>query len=138
MERKNSYEIPDMPHTLIGSLGIRFTLVAEGLVKATMPVDERTCRPGGILNGGASVALAETIAGHGSVPLCDADHTPCGIQVSANHVKMAPVGSIVEGTARLIHRGRTMHVWNVDVTLPDGTLISTARVVNLIVKKRDI
>lgn len=135
MNKKVSYEIPDMSQTLAESLGIRFMQIEEGLVRASMPVDARTCRPGGILNGGASLALAETMAGYGSIPLCKEGYTPCGIQVSGNHVKMAPVGSMVEGTARLVHHGRTMHVWNVDITLADGSLVSTVRVVNLIVKQ---
>ena len=84
----------------------------------------------------ASLALAEIMAGHGSVPLCGPDQMPCGIQVSASHVSMMPVGTFVKATARLIQRGATLHVWNVDITSPSGKLISTARVVNLIVKKR--
>ena len=101
-----------------------------------MPVDARTCQPFGILNGGASLALAEIVAGHGSVPLCSPDQMPCGIQVSANHVRMVRTGSYVEATGRLIHRGRTSHIWNVDITDPEGRLVSTARIVNQIVKKR--
>ena len=56
--------------------------------------------------------------------------------VSASHLRMVPVGTYVEATGRLIHRGRTSHLWNVDITTPDGKLVSTARIVNQIVKKR--
>lgn len=104
--------------------------------KPQMPVDERTCQPFGILNGGASLALAEIVAGHGSIPLCSANEMPCGIQVSANHLHMVPKGEFVIATGRLIHRGRTSHLWNVDITNQEGKLISTARIVNQIVKKR--
>ncbi len=129
-------ELPDLSESMGAHLGIKFQTVQEGYVKATMPVDARTCQPFGILNGGASLALAEIVAGHGSVPLCSPDQMPCGIQVSANHVRMVRTGSYVEATGRLIHRGRTSHIWNVDITDPEGRLVSTARIVNQIVKKR--
>ncbi len=130
------YELPDLTNSLCERLGIRFTLIEEGLAKATMPVDERTCQPFGVLHGGASLALAESVAGHGSVPLCSPGYTPCGIQVSGNHLRMVPKGTSVEATGRLIYRGRTQHIWTVDITTPDGRLVSTARVVNQLVKNR--
>lgn len=133
---EKTYAVPDLSHSMGEHLGIEFITVNEGFVKATMPVDERTCQPFGVLNGGASLALAEIVAGHGSVPLCSEYEMPCGIQVSASHLRMVPVGTYVEATGRLIHRGRTSHLWNVDITTPDGKLVSTARIVNQIVKKR--
>ena len=132
----SNQQLPDLSHSMGEVLGIEFTSIEEGLVKAKMPVDHRTCQPFGILNGGASLALAEMVAGHGSVPLCSPNEMPCGIQVSANHVGMVRTGSYVEATGRLIHRGRTTHIWNVDITSPEGKLISTARIVNQIVKRR--
>lgn len=131
-----NFQLPDLKNSMGENLGIEFQSIQPGLVEATMPVDHRTCQPFGILNGGASLALAEIVAGHGSLPLCAPDQMPCGIQVSANHVSMIPVGTFVKATAKLIQRGATLHVWNVDITSPEGKLISTARVVNLIVKKR--
>ena len=83
MNGKSSYELPDLAHSMGAHLGIQFLEMEEGYVKAQMPVDERTCQPFGILNGGASLALAEIVAGHGSIPLCSANEMPCGIQVSA-------------------------------------------------------
>ena len=132
----NELPLPDLSRSMGEHLGIRFTLMKEGFVKATMPVDERTCQPFGILNGGASLALAEIVAGHGSIPLCTEGQMPCGIQVSANHISMVPKGSHVEATGTLVHRGRTTHIWNIDITNPEGKLVSTARIVNQIVKKR--
>ena len=129
----------ELPESLGKNLGIQLVSIEEGYVKATMPVDERTsrpCEPKDTLNGGASLALAETVAGYGSIPLCEPGQMPCGIQISANHVHMVPIGTYVEATGTLVHRGRTSHVWNVDIKTPDGKLVSTARVVNLIVKKR--
>ena len=63
------YPLPDFTNSLCDRLGIRLTLLEEGFVKATMPVDERTCQLYGKLHGGASLALAESVAGHGSIPL---------------------------------------------------------------------
>lgn len=130
--------IPDLKDSMGEHLGIEFTSMEEGKVTAIMPVDHRTCQPFGILNGGASLALAEIMAGHGSVPLCSPNEMPCGIQVSANHVGMVKVeeGAYVKATGTLIHRGRTTHIWNIDITTPEGKLVSTARIVNQIVKKR--
>ncbi len=130
--------IPDLKGSMGEHLGIEFTSMEEGRVTATMPVDHRTCQPFGLLNGGASLALAEMVAGHGSVPLCAPGEMPCGIQVSANHVGMVKVeeGAFVTATGTIVHRGRTTHIWNIDITNRTGKLISTARVVNQIVKKR--
>lgn len=136
---KNSiHTLPDLKGSMGEQLGIKFISVDDGKVVATMPVDHRTCQPFGILNGGASLALAEMVAGHGSVPLCTTNEMPCGIQVSANHVGMVKVqeGAYVIAKGTLIHRGRTSHIWNVDIFTPDNKLISTARIVNQIVKKR--
>lgn len=133
---KDTQMLPDLQNSMGEVLGIEFISVEEGIVKAKMPVDHRTCQPFGILNGGASLALAEMVAGHGSVPLCSPSEMPCGIQVSANHVGMVRTGTYVIATGRLIHRGRTTHIWNVDITSPEGKLISTARIVNQIVKRR--
>ena len=133
-----AHPLPGLKGLMSEHLGIRFMTVEEGKVIATMPVDHRTCQQFGILNGGASLALAETVAGHGSILLCTHNEMPCGIQVSANHVRMVKVeeGAYVKATGTLIHRGRTTHIWNIDITNPEGKLISTARVVNQIVKRR--
>ena len=113
--------LPDLRGSMGEHLGIKFITMAFGL-----------------LNGGASLALAEMVAGHGSVPLCSTGEMPCGIQVSANHVGMVRVeeGAFVTATGTIVHRGRTTHIWNIDITSQTGKLISTARVVNQIVKKR--
>ena len=134
MSEKN-VEINQNPGSMTENLGIEILSVEAHRVTARMPVDHRTCQPFGALNGGASLALAEIISGMGSALSCKEDEFPCGVQVSANHIKMAPVGMTVTGVATCLHRGRRTHVWNVDVLNPDGELISTARVVNQIVKK---
>ncbi len=126
-----------MQNSLISSLGIEIESVGEGEVVASMPVSEKTMRPGGILHGGANLALAETIAGLGSILLIDSnEYDARGIQVAANHVGGVKEGRVV-ATAKIIHQGKQTHVWNVDITRNDGKLISTARVTNMIIKKND-
>ena len=123
-------------YSLTGNLGIKFTYASEDRFEATMPVDERTRQPFGILHGGATLALAETIAGLGSMMLCKPDETMVGMQVSGNHVSSAHEGDTVRAVGTIIHKGRSSHVWNVDVFTSTDKLVSSVRVVNSIIKKR--
>ncbi|MDR1919663.1 MAG: Cof-type HAD-IIB family hydrolase [Tannerellaceae bacterium] len=123
-------------HALMGNLGIQYTYASEDRVEATMPVDERTRQPFGILHGGATLALAETVAGLGSMILCRPDEIIVGMQVSGNHVSSAREGDTVRAVGTIIHKGRSSHVWNVDVFTSTGKLVSSIRVVNSVLKKR--
>ncbi|MFV0365742.1 MAG: PaaI family thioesterase [Mangrovibacterium sp.] len=120
---------------LIGWLGIQIEeLLPDGLV-ATMPVNDHTMRPGGILHGGSNLAFAETLAGMGSILFIDnRKYDARGISVAANHVGAATEGE-VKAVARLIHKGRTTHLWDIEIFRGDGKMISTARVTNMIVEK---
>lgn len=121
---------------LMGNLGIQFTYASEDRVEATMPVDERTRQPFGILHGGASLALAETVAGLGSMILCKPDENMVGMQVSGNHVSSAHEGDTVRAVATIIHKGRSSHVWNIDIFTSTDRLVSTIRIINSVMKKR--
>lgn len=123
-------------HALMGNLGIQYTYASEDRVEATMPVDIRTRQPFGILHGGATLALAETVAGLGSLVLCQPDEIIVGMQVSGNHISSAHEGDTVRAVATAIHKGRTSHVWNVDVFTSTDKLVSSIRVVNSVLKKR--
>ena len=123
-------------HALMGNLGIQYTYAAKGRVEATMPVDERTRQPFGILHGGASLALAETVAGLGSMILCQPDEMMVGMQVSGNHVSSAHEGDTVRAVATVIHQGRSSHVWDVNIYPSTDKLVSSVRVVNSVMKKR--
>lgn len=123
-------------HALMGNLGIQYTYASEDRVEATMPVDERTRQPFGILHGGATLALAETVAGLGSLILCKPDEMMVGMQVSGNHLSSAHEGDTVRAVATVIHKGRSSHVWNVDVFTSTDKLVSSIRVVNSVMKKR--
>jgi len=123
--------------TLVDTLGIVFTEVGSDFVKATMPVDQRTFRPGKMLHGGASLALAETVAGLGSMLMIDCDSYDIkGIQISANHTHGIAEG-MVYATAKIVHAGKRTHLWDVRIEDKDGRLISTERVTNMIVKRND-
>ncbi len=122
--------------SMIGLLEIEFIEFNEEKVVATMPVNEKTLQPLGYLCGGASLALAETIGSAGSLFLIDYNKfNVFGMQVSANHISSVREGTVI-GTGRLIHKGKTTHVWDVEIRSEDGKLISASRVTNAIVEKK--
>ena len=121
---------------LMETLGIEFTNVSTGKVEAFMPVEKRVCQPFGILHGGATIALAESVAGKGSLFICGEHEIPVGTQISCNHISAAKVGEVVYAMGTILHSGATIHVWNVDVTNSEGKLISSIRVSNTILKNR--
>ena len=122
-------------HALMGNLGIQYTYASDERVEATMPVDYRTRQPFGILHGGATLALAETVAGLGSMIICESDEIVVGMQVSGNHISSAHEGDTVRAVATIVHKGRSSHVWNVDVFTSTNKLVSSIRVVNSVIKK---
>lgn len=121
---------------LMGNLGIQYTYASEDRIEATMPVDHRTRQPFGILHGGATLALAETVAGLGSMILCQPDEIVVGMQVSGNHISSAHEGDTVRAVGTIVHKGRSSHIWNVDVFTSTNKLVSSIRVVNSVMKKR--
>lgn len=123
-------------HALMGNLGIQYTYASDERVEATMPVDYRTRQPFGILHGGATLALAETVAGLGSMIICESDEIVVGMQVSGNHISSAHEGDTVRAVATIVYKGRSSHVWNVDVFTSTNKLVSSIRVVNSVIKKR--
>jgi hypothetical protein len=124
-------------NSLVGSLGIEFTKVEKGLVEGHMQLSEKNCRPDGILHGGANLAMAETLAGLGSMLLIDlAAYDARGIHVTGSHTGTLKKGKAL-AVAKIIHQGNQTHIWNVDVTNEEGRLISTLRVTNMIVKRNE-
>ena len=93
-------------HALMGNLGIQYTYASDERVEATMPVDYRTRQPFGILHGGATLALAETVAGLGSMIICEPDEIVVGMQVSGNHISSAHEGDTVRAVATIVHNVR--------------------------------
>ena len=112
--------------TLVASLGIEFTALGEDFIEARMPVDERTMQPMGLLHGGASAALAETLGGAGAY-LSVAEGTVCvGLEINANHLRPVGRGWVV-GRATCLHIGKTTQVWQVLIHDPAGNLICVSR-----------
>ena len=127
-------EIIKAKPNLSTALGMEFLSTPEDdMCMARMKVDERNRQPFGFLSGGASLALAENVAGVGSSALCPG--CACvGIEVSGSHVKAVAEGDTVTAYARMLHKGTTLHVWNVDIKDSSGDLISNVRVTNYIIK----
>ena len=129
-------DIIEAKPNLSTALGMEFISTPEGdTCMARMKVDERNRQPFGFLSGGASLALAENVAGVGSSALCPG--CACvGIEVSGSHVKAVAEGDTVTAYAHMLHKGTTLHVWNVDIKDTTGDLISNVRVTNYIIKQK--
>lgn len=122
--------------TLIETLGIEFLEVGHGKVMATMPVDGRTKQPYGYLHGGASVALAETVASYGAATMIDLEKEICfGLEINANHVKAKKDG-IVTATAEVLHKGKSTMIWDVKIKDEEEQLICVSRCTIAIVPKK--
>jgi hypothetical protein len=124
-------------NSLIGNLGIEFTKVDIGLVEGFFTLSEKNCRPDGALHGGANLAMAETLAGLGSMLLVDNEKFDVlGTQISGSHTGMLKQGKAL-AVAKIIHQGSKTHIWNVDISNEEGKLISTVRATNMIVLRND-
>lgn len=121
-------------NTLLKSLGIEITLLEKGKVIATMPVDERTRQPFGLLHGGASVALAETVASIGAYELVDKEvEAVAGLEINANHVRPKTEG-VVTAVATVLHQGKSTQVWDIKITDEQDRLICVSRCTMAVIK----
>lgn len=117
------------------TLGMEFLSTPEaGTVQARMKVDGRNSQPFGFLSGGATLALAENIAGVGSMALCP-EKICVGINVSGTHVRSVLVGDTVTATAKILHQGRRLHTWQVDIRNAQEETISTVTVTNYVMEQ---
>ncbi len=123
-------------NTLIQTLGIECVALDATSLTARMPVDARTHQPAGLLHGGASMALIESLGSMGSSLLIDTDtEMPLGLEINANHLRAVASG-YVRGVARIVHAGRRTHVWQVDITdEATGKLVCTGRLTVMVVPK---
>lgn len=118
------------------ALGIKLTTLTPDLVVATMPVDERTRQPFGLLHGGASAALAETVASLGAWMNIDAEtQAAVGVELNSNHLRSKREG-LVTATATPLHKGRSTHVWDVRINDEAGRLVCASRCTLVIVDRR--
>lgn len=125
-------------NTVMEVLGIRFTAIGDDWLQGTMPVDHRTHQPFGLLHGGASVLLAETLGSSAAMLTLDPEKELCvGLDINANHVRGVRSG-IVTGTARPMHLGRTTQVWEIRIESEEGSLVCISRLTMAVVPSRVI
>ena len=124
LDELNAYQ----QETLVTHLGIRYTGMGDDWLQATMPVDARTKQPAGILHGGASVALAETLGSTGANLVVDREKQLCvGLEINANHVRAMRDG-MVTGVARPLHMGGTTQVWEIRISDAGERLVCVSRI----------
>ena len=122
--------------TMGSCIGIEFLEIGEDFITAKMPVDERTIQPLGLLHGGASVALAETlgsVAAHCSID--SSKFASVGLEINANHIRSVKSG-YVYGKSTPIHIGRKTHVWEIKISTEDGKLVCVSRITMAIIEKK--
>ena len=121
--------------TLMQPLGIVFSEIGPDFLRGTMPVDGRTRQPYGLLHGGASVALAETLGSTAGGMCVGADQGVVGIEINANHLKGVREG-LVTGTARALHLGRSTQVWEIRIEDESGQLVCISRLTLAVIRRR--
>jgi 1,4-dihydroxy-2-naphthoyl-CoA hydrolase len=122
-------------NTATSHLGIEFLEVGPDFLRARVPVDPRTQQPYGLLHGGVSVVLAETLGSSGAYYASPAGHLAVGLDINANHLKGVKSGWVT-GVARPVHRGRTTHVWQIDMHNDAGELTCVSRITMSILAPR--
>lgn len=121
--------------TLLEHLAIEVTEIGHDFITATMPVDKRTHQPAGLLHGGASAALIESLSSMGSSLIVDMNKFAIvGVEVNANHTRGVKTGKVI-GTAKIVHEGRKTHVWQADIHNEEGKLVCTGRLTVIIIEK---
>jgi len=137
MNKQETLKLLDrfIPNTLMETLNIKYTDVGEDFLVATMPVNPSVHQPMGLLHGGASVALAESVGSTASHLFVDNDkYEVRGIEISANHIRSKRDG-LITATARILHKGRKTHLWEIRIEDEDNRLISLCKLTNIVLEK---
>ena len=121
--------------TAVARLGIEFVEVGDDFIRGRVPVNTHTRQPYGLLHGGVSVVLAETLGSCGAAYSCPEGHRAVGLDINANHLKGATSGWVT-GTARPVHIGRTTQVWQIDMSNDAGELTCVSRITMAILQPR--
>lgn len=122
-------------NTLMETLGIEFTEIGDNFIVARMPVTSRVHQPDGVLHGGASVALAESVGSSGAYFFLNSEEIVIrGIEIAANHVKSVRDG-YVYAHASIVHKGRTTQLWQIKITNEEGALVSLVKLTTLTLPK---
>ncbi|BDB55018.1 thioesterase [Flavobacterium ammoniigenes] len=124
--------------TLMGTLNIDYVDAGEDFLVATMPVNPSVHQPMGLLHGGATVALAESVGSAASMLFVNSDLFEVrGIEIAANHLKSKRNG-IVTATAKIVHKGKSIHLWEIRIVDENGSLVSLCKLTNMVLPKRKI
>lgn len=124
--------------TLMGTLNIEYIDAGEDFLVATMPVNPSVHQPMGLLHGGATVALAESVGSAASMLFVNPELSEVrGIEIAANHLK-AKRNGIVTATAKIIHKGKSIHLWEIRIVDENDQLISLCKLTNMVLPKRKI
>lgn len=122
-------------NSMVGHAGIELTEIGESFICGKMPVDHRTKQPYGLLHGGASVVLAETLGSYGSGFVLDlSKEYPVGLEINANHIRSVKEGYVF-GKAFLLHKGKRTHVWEIKITDEKNNLVCVSRLTVAIVER---
>lgn len=125
----------DSANTAVSHLGIEIMEIGDDFIVGRVPVDARTVQPFGLLHGGVSVVLAETLGSLGAFYASPEGHTAVGLDINANHLRAARSGWVT-ATARPVHIGRTTHVWQIDMVNDEGQPTCTSRITMAILAPR--
>ena len=128
-------ELNSLTNTMVNHIGIEFIELGDDFIKARMPVDHRTHQPMGLLHGGASVALAETLGSTAAMLCVDpAKYYVVGLEINANHIRGVRDGWVY-ATARSLHRGRTTQLWEIRITDAADKLVCVSRLTMAVIEK---
>jgi 1,4-dihydroxy-2-naphthoyl-CoA hydrolase len=119
-----------------GLLDIRITEIGPDFLRGEMPVDERHVQPFGIIHGGVSVVLAETLGSVASMMACDPGFMAVGLEINANHLRPLPKGGRAFGLCTPVRIGRSVHVWNIELRRDDGELFCVSRLTTSIIERK--
>lgn len=117
---------------MVGHVGIEFIVLADDYLEATMPVDSRTTQPFGLLHGGASVVLAESMGSMAGYLCTEGNQQVVGLEINANHIRAVRKGP-VRGVCRALHTGRSHQVWQIEVFDTEGRLCCTSRLTTAVI-----
>ncbi|MDO4430388.1 MAG: hotdog fold thioesterase [Lonepinella koalarum] len=121
----------------VAHLGIKFSAVGEDFLEAQMPVNERTMQPWGILHGGISAALAETVGSAAGYLCTEGEQAIVGSEINASHLRPVPKGAVVTAKAIAVKVGRTQQVWYIEIKDQDGKLCCVSRLTNTVIQPNE-
>ncbi|MFC0308549.1 PaaI family thioesterase [Gallibacterium trehalosifermentans] len=124
-------------NTAAEQLGIEFIAFGDDWLEATLTVDQRNCQPMGLLHGGSSALLAETVGSYAGFCACEEDKGVVGVEINANHLRAMKLGERVVARATPLHIGRTLHVWQINITDSQQRLCCQSRLTLAVLDQKE-